>query len=158
MFSGKLLSIHVSPAAGQPMQTVAQALAVPGRGLQGDRYFDGQGKYSDRHGPDREVTLIEIESIQALSQETRIDLSPGDARRNLVTDGVPLNHLVGKDFQIGAVRLHGVRLCEPCDYLAKLTQPGVLPALVHRGGLRAQILSEGVLHSGDTITLSQETP
>jgi MOSC domain-containing protein YiiM len=151
MFSGKLLFLFITSAAGQPMQEIDRALAVPGRGLQGDRYFAELGTYSDRPGPDREVTLIEIEALEALKQEAGIDLSPAESRRNLVTRGVPLNHLVGREFQIGSVRLRGIRLCEPCDYLARMTQPGVLPGLIHRGGLRAQVLQEGMLNSGDPI-------
>jgi MOSC domain-containing protein YiiM len=78
-------------------------------------------------------------------------LDPVETRRNLLTSGVALNDLVGKEFQIGAVRLKGVRLAEPCNHLERLTQPGVLKGLVHRAGLRADILDEGVLRVGDAI-------
>ena len=152
MFQGQLITIFIAPAAGQPMIEIGQVLAVPGKGLDGDRYFTGRGNYSDRPGPDREVTLIEIEALQALEQEGGIHLAPASARRNLVTQGVPLNHLVGREFQVGEVTLRGVRLCEPCNYLAGLTQAQVLPALVHRGGLRAQVVAGGILRAGDVIT------
>jgi MOSC domain-containing protein YiiM len=151
MFQGQLIGIFITPTAGQPLQAVAQALAIPGKGLEGDRYFQGTGLYSDRPGPDREVTLIEIEALQALKEEEGIALAPAETRRNLLTQGVPLNHLVGKEFQVGKVILRGVRLCEPCGYLAKLTRPEVTPALVHRGGLRAQVVSGGVLRTGDVV-------
>jgi MOSC domain-containing protein YiiM len=151
MFQGQLIGIFITPAAGQLMVEINQARAVPGKGLEGDRYFQGTGLYSDHPGSDREVTLIEAEAIQALEQEEDILLAPVETRRNLLTQGVPLNHLVGKEFQVGEVTLRGVRLCEPCGYLAKLTRPEVTPALVHRGGLRAQVVSGGVLRVGDVI-------
>jgi len=78
-------------------------------------------------------------------------LQPGDARRNIVTRGVPLNHLVGKEFTLGGVTLRGVRLCEPCTHLEGLTEKGVLTGLIHRGGLRAQIIKDGTIRVGDAI-------
>jgi MOSC domain-containing protein YiiM len=97
------------------------------------------------------VTLIEQEAIEAFNQEQSLDYSARQSRRNLLTQGVPLNHLVGKEFRVGKVTLRGVRLCEPCDYLARLTRPEVLPGLVHRAGLRADILTPGLLQPGDEI-------
>jgi MOSC domain-containing protein YiiM len=151
MFQGNLIAIFITPSLGQPLQSVDQAPAIPGKGLEGDRYCLGTGFYSDQPGPDREVTLIEIEALQALEIEEGILIAPPEARRNLLTQGVPLNHLVGKDFRVGEVRLRGVRLCEPCGHLAKLTRPEVAPALVHRGGLRAQVVSKGTIRVGDVI-------
>ena len=100
----------------------------------------------------RQVTLIEIETIEALERDQNIAVAPGAARRNVVTRGVPLNHLVGREFQVGAVRLRGTRLCEPCAYLEGLTQQGVLAGLMHRGGLRAEIVTGGTIRLEDTIT------
>ena len=151
MFTGSVHSIHIAAVASEPTTSVDEARAVPGKGLEGDRYFNREGTYSDRHGPDRELTLIEIETIEALERDYKLKLSPGDARRNIVTRGVPLNHLVGKDFSVGEVTLRGLRLNEPCNHLASLTEEKVKQGLVHRGGLRAQILSEGVIRPGDTI-------
>ena len=151
MAEGTVDSIHIAPSAAQPTVAVAKARAVPGKGLEGDRYFNREGTYSNRHGPDREITLIEIETIEALERDYSLKLDPGDARRNIVTRGMALNHLVGRDFTIGEVTLRGIRLCEPCNHLASLTDDKVKPGLVHRGGLRAQILSEGVIRAGDTI-------
>jgi MOSC domain-containing protein YiiM len=113
------------------------------------------GKGHKRPGTGRDITLIEIESILALDVEAGIKLDPRDARRNIVTQGVPLNHLVDKEFFVGAVKLRGIRLCEPCEYLASLTEPGVLPGLVHRGGLRAEILTQGIIKIGDDIVIDQ---
>jgi len=151
MPKGKLVSIYITPKTGQPMVAVGQAQANAGLGLEGDRYTAKTGRYSDKPGTGRQVTLIELEAIEALNQEDNLGLAPGQTRRNLLTQGVPLNHLVGKEFRVGSITLRGVRLCEPCDYLAGLTRSEVLPGLVHRGGLRADILSDGLIQSGDDI-------
>lgn len=149
---GTVVSIHIAPTASAPTLSVAEVRAVPGKGLEGDRYFMTTGTYSDRPGPAREATLIEIEAIEALARDYGVTIAPGDARRNLVTRGIALNHLVGREFLVGDVRLRGIRLCEPCAHLQKLTgQEKVLPGLVHRGGLRAQVLSEGVIRAGDPV-------
>jgi MOSC domain-containing protein YiiM len=153
MFKGQLVSIHIALAQGVPMQTLAQVEAVFGRGLRGDRYFEGLGHWSSSPGAGRAVTLIEVETIEALSRENKICLVPGASRRNLVTRGVPLNHLVAEEFQVGEVRLRGIRLCESCHYLEGLTTAGVFAGLVHRGGLRAEIASGGMLREGDAIAL-----
>jgi MOSC domain-containing protein YiiM len=134
------------------MESTADVKAVVGQGLEGDRYFYGTGHWSEHPGVSREVTLIEIEAIEALEREKNIAIAPGAARRNVVTRGVPLNHLVGREFQVGAVRLRGTRLCEPCAYLEGLTQKGVLAGLIHRGGLRAEILTAGTIRVEDIIT------
>lgn len=151
MFKGEVVSIHIAPRAGLPMEARAQVQAIAGRGLEGDRYFDGSGYWSNNSGVDRDITLIEIEAIEALDREKKITITPGAARRNLVTRGVPLNHLVGREFQVGAVRLHGTRLCEPCQYLESLTTQGVLSGLIHRAGLRARIIAGGAIKVGDLI-------
>jgi MOSC domain-containing protein YiiM len=151
MWQGSVVSIHVASAAGQPMETVSEARAVHGRGLEGDRYFAGIGYYSDKPGEGgRELTLIETETLEALSS-LGVKLSAAESRRNIATAGVPLNHLVGREFQVGEVRLRGTRLCEPCRYLEGLTQEGAMAALIHRGGLRALILNDGIIRVGDTI-------
>lgn len=148
---GAVLSLHIAPAAAAPVETVDEVVAVPGRGLEGDRYFERAGTFSETPGAGRHVTLIESEAIAALREEAGIELRPADARRNVVTCGVPLNHLVGRELRIGAAVLRGMRLCEPCSHLALLTEPGVLPALVHRGGLRADIVRGGRIRTGDPV-------
>lgn len=151
MWQGTIHSLHtVKEASGSPI-ALAEVHLVPGKGIEGDRYFNGLGTYSNKPGPDREVTLIEREAIDALQREYHIELASGASRRNIVTAGVPLNHLVGREFKVGAVTLRGMRLCEPCLHLESLTQPSVMKALIHRGGLRAQILSEGSIRIGDSI-------
>src|SRR2546425_2919758 len=140
---GEVVSIHIAPKAEDPMRSMKSVRAIAGRGLEGDRYFKASGTYSDRPGPAREITLIESEAIAAMARDNELAISPGDARRNVVTRGVPLNHLVGQEFLVGGVRLGGIRLCEPCSHLEGLTRRGVLAGLIHRGGLRAQILIGG---------------
>src|SRR3989454_6434214 len=125
MFQGSVVSIHIAPAAEETMISVPEIQALPGRGLEGDRYLKHVGTFS-KPQPDRELTLIEIEAIEALKNEAGLELSPGAARRNVVTRGVPLNHLVGREFKVGQVRVLGLRLCEPCSHLARLSHEGVL--------------------------------
>lgn len=152
MFQGQLTGIFTTQKKGADLSPLVIAEAVPGRGLVGDRYFLKAGSYSEKDGPDREVTLIEEEALEGLLREYEIALTPAQARRNLLTRGVPLNHLVGKTFRVGAITLRGIRLCEPCGHLEKLTCKGAKQGLLHRGGLRAQILTGGALSVGDAIT------
>ena len=151
--AGTIVSIHTAATAGTPLGSVDAVRAVPGRGLEGDRHFERQDKSTRKRGEGRDITLIEIEAIEALKRDFGVDLSPGDSRRNVVTRGIPLNHLVGREFLVGNVRLHGVQLCEPCGHLAKMTNKEVMRGLVHRGGLNCDILSEGVIRVGDAIAI-----
>jgi MOSC domain-containing protein YiiM len=150
MWNGKVESIYIAAAAQGPMQAVAEAVAIPGEGLAGDRYALKLGTFY-KPEPDYELTLIEVEAIEAIQREYGVELDAGDARRNLVTRGVALNHLVDKEFTIGDVRIRGIRLCEPCDHLERLTGKPLIKALRHRGGLRAQILTSGMIHAGDEV-------
>ncbi len=152
MWQGTVVSLHITSAEAAPMRSLQEAHAVPGKGLEGDRYFLGTGYFSRHHGPSHEVTLIEVETIDALNEEYEdLHIEAGDARRNVVTRGVPLNHLVGHQFQVGAVTLRGIRLCHPCLHIANITHHNLLSGLVNRGGLRAQILTEGIIRQGDII-------
>jgi len=154
---GEVVSIHIAPKAEDSMRSVETVRAIAGKGLEGDRYFKASGTYSDRPGPAREITLIESEAIEAMARDNELVISPGEARRNVITRGVPLNHLVGREFVVGGVRLRGIRLCEPCSHLEGLTRRGVLAGLVHRGGLRAQILVGGEIRVGDPIAPADAT-
>lgn len=146
---GHVEFIFIRPQPSKPLLELESVMAVPGRGLQGDYYSIGkQGKKSD---PGREVTLIEVEAISEVEQEHHIKLEPRETRRNIITQNVPLNQLVGMRFRVGEVILEGIRLCEPCMHLAELTQKEVIPAFVHKGGLRAQILTEGTIRIGDPV-------
>ncbi len=150
---GRVASIQIAAKAGEKMVPVKEIKAVAGEGLEGDRYFKKNGKFSDKPGTGRQITLIELESIEALKRDFNIELDPAQTRRNIVTRDVPLNHLIGKQFRVGDnVVLRGIRLCEPCDYLEGLTVEGVRGGLVHRGGLRADIVEGGMLRVDDQIT------
>lgn len=151
-WNGRVESLHVAGEAAEPMTEVPAVTAVAGRGIEGDRYFLGSGFYSDKPGPDRELTLLELETITALRHEHRIELEPGEARRNVITRGVPLNHLVHREFAIGEVIARGIRLCEPCTHLVEVTGRRVLGPLVHRGGLRAQIVKGGRISVDDIVS------
>jgi len=152
MSQGRIESIHIARAAKSPMQEVREVLAVPGAGLEGDRYFLKQGTFF-KPEPDFELTLIEAEAVETAQREHGLKLAPGESRRNLVTRGVSLNSLVGQEFQIGSVRVRGIRLCEPCSHLQALTGQPVIKTLPHRAGLRAQILTEGPIRTGDAVSI-----
>ncbi len=153
MGEGRIESIHIATAAGAPMQSRREVSVTAGSGIDGDRYATQSGKFSDKPKSGRQITFIEAEAIEALAAELGIQVGPGETRRNVVTRGVPLNHLVGREFEAGSARFRGTELCEPCQYLTELTaKPGILPGLTHRGGLRAEILQGGLLSLGDTIT------
>lgn len=153
MFEGRVVAIFTAPAADAPMEARTEVSATAGVGLDGDRYAARSGTYSGFRVPDesRAVTLIEREAIAAARREAGIELDEVETRRNLVTVGVPLNHLVDEEFWVGPVRLRGVNLSEPCAKLERGTRPGVRAALVHRGGLRAEIVVGGPIEVGARV-------
>jgi MOSC domain-containing protein YiiM len=153
MPTGKVVGIYISPERGRPTMSVEQIYVMPGKGIRGDRYFRQTEKGEIHSKSGQEITLIEMEAIESLVSEG-IQVTPSETRRNIITVGVPLNDLVGWSFMVGDVQLKGVRLCEPCNYLANLTDPRILPALAHRGGLRAEIITEGSIHLNDSIKLT----
>lgn len=147
-------AIFIAARAGDPMQSVEVVETVAGKGIVGDRKFrDGAGGKKDE--PDREITLIEQEAVEAVNRDYVLRIEPIETRRNILTRGVALNHLVGREFTVGSVRLRGIRLCEPCGHLESMTSKGVMRALLHRGGLRAQILDGGSIRVGDVISSEQ---
>jgi len=152
VFRGELVGIYVAPVEGEPMEVRGEARLIENVGIDGDRYATSAGKFSrDRRGG-RQVTLIEREAVESAAREHDLELDVAETRRNLVTAGVPLNHLVGRDFRIGDVVLRGVRVAEPCAYLEDLVgRDGLRTALVHRGGLRADVVAGGVVRSGDVV-------
>ena len=143
--------LHAGARGGDPMLAVESVRVVVAGGLSGDRFFQGEGSVAVKRGADREVSLIEAEAIEAVAREGKVRLSPEQSRRNIVTRGVALNHLVGREFRVGPVVLRGIRLCEPCKHLESLTEPGMLMALLHRGGLRAQVVEGGEVRVGDPV-------
>lgn len=152
MWQGRVLHLHTAPEGGAPMQAHTRIKAVAGRGLDGDRYATGRGKYSDI--PDiREVTLIEVETLEALARDHATDLAPVEHRRNITVRDVPLNHLVGRTFWVGDVQLRGGRLNTPCRYLDLLLGRAVCDLLTHRSGLNCEIISCGTIGVDDVVRL-----
>ncbi|PLY09214.1 MAG: sulfurase [Arcobacter sp.] len=144
--SGKISNLLISKSIESSMQNVNQVVLEVGKGIFGDRYYNQEGTFSNKGTvePDRDVTLIEIENINALNEEHNLSITPEDFRRNIVVSNCDLNSLVDKEFQIGEVILKGIRLCEPCKYLAdKLAEQKTLTQMVHKAGLRAEIIKGG---------------
>ena len=139
--SGRVESIHVVAEKGGPPAARERVNVVAGRGIEGDRKFDSN----------HDLTLVEAEALEGLTEDTGIELGPGESRRQVMTRGVSLNELVGKRFRVGELECVGEELCEPCDHLQSLTKPGVLRGLVHRGGLCAEVLSGGEIAVGDSV-------
>jgi MOSC domain-containing protein YiiM len=151
-WTGVLRAIYTAPEAKAPMRSLDAVRAVPGRGLEGDRYFKGEGAFSRWPGSRREVTLIAAEALAAAEEAFDVAVSAGEHRRNLVVAGVPLGDLVKTEFVVGDVRMRGARVCAPCKYLVRVTgQEAIFDALVGRGGLRAEVLTEGVIRVGDRV-------
>jgi MOSC domain-containing protein YiiM len=156
--SGTVKRIFTAPEAEAETEEQTEVEAVAGQGLRGDRYFSEieTGTFVE-WGPDEQrhdgydLTLIEQEAVTAIEREAGIELAPGEHRRNIETSDVALNHLVGQRFRVGNAICRGDRLCEPCNHLQRITQDGVLQALTHRGGLRVDILEDGMIRAGDGI-------
>jgi MOSC domain-containing protein YiiM len=155
---GRVAGIFITALAGVMPVGVSRALAVAGRGLDGDRYASGTGTWSGRPGGGRQLTLIAQEDLDAVARISGIRIDAAASRRNVLTTGIDLRALVGRQFRVGEARCLGIRLCEPCSYLEEKTQPGVLRALVHRAGLRADIIEGGEIAVGDRLLEVSEVP
>jgi MOSC domain-containing protein YiiM len=147
---GAVVGIFTAATAAAPCEAHDQRSVRAGKGLAGDRYADGTGTFSHPQRRGQDLTLIEAESLDALAADG-LALTMADARRNVVTRGIDLNALIGHHFTIGDVTCYGARLAEPCAHLERLTTRGVLRGLVHRGGIRADVLADGDLRVGDEI-------
>jgi MOSC domain-containing protein YiiM len=148
---GELLHIHAAPQASASMQALSDARLLAGVGIEGDRYATRLGTYSKKHHIDRQVTLIEAETLEALARDHDIELLPYEHRRNLTTRDVPLNYLVGQYFRIGDCVLYGGRLNVPCLYLENLIGKKVFKLLLNRSGLNSRIVVGGVIRTRDRI-------
>jgi hypothetical protein len=147
--TGTIEGIFIAPEAGAPAEAVADVRALAGRGLDGDRHVVGKGTFPSGQ-PGSALTLIEVEVCESFAPL----LEAAEHRRNVVTRGIDLNALVGHEFLLGRVRCRGVRWCEPCTVVDRYASRPVLRALVHRGGLRADILEDGVFRVGDTVSVA----
>ncbi len=137
--SGVVEAIRIA-AEHERLPQPVDSIDVTDEGLPGDRYF-GRG----------DITLVETEALEAFREDTGIELSHAEIRRQVLTSGVRLNDLVGKRFRVGAVEAVGVEWCEPCNHIESLTHPGVLKGMVHRAGLRADIVEPGRIAVGDEV-------
>lgn len=152
--TGSVEGIFVTPDSGEQMEAVDAVEAVAGRGLRGDRYFHERGLYDRREDlPEAtDVTLIEMEALEAAQRDEGMKLEPRKTRRNIATRNVPLNHLVDREFTVGDATMVGVRLCEPCGYMESLADAeGAADALTHRGGLNANVVDSGTIDVDDAV-------
>src|SRR5262245_64579120 len=155
-WQGKVVSLYIAPQAAKPMVGVSEVRAFADRGLEGDRFFRESWNAAKR--PDKAVSLIEEETIQAAAAELGTEVFGDKSRRNIVTRGVPLVELLDREFTIGSVVMRGIRLFEPCNHLEKISKiAGIFRALEHRSGLKAAILSDGVIRIGDGVALREAT-
>lgn len=148
--AGSVVGIFIAPAEGAAVAALDAVRAVPGRGLEGDRYFK-RAADPQRADPSEEVTLIASEGLEEARSEHGLYLAPGEHRRNVVTAGVVLDDLIGKTFRIGEGIFEGLETNPPCRYLARVTGKAVVKPLIDRGGIRACVVQEGVIRVGDVI-------
>jgi MOSC domain-containing protein YiiM len=151
-WNGRVVSLYIALESAGPMISVPQVRAFADRGLEGDRFFRESWAAAKR--PDKAVSLIEQEVLEMAAAEHQIRIAGDKTRRNIITRGVPLIDLLGRDFVIGNVVMRGIRLFEPCAHLEKVANiSGIFRALENRSGLKAAILSDGVIHAGDAVKL-----
>ena len=151
-WKGSVVDLYIAPQAAGPMIQMALVPAWADRGLEGDRFFRESWAAAKR--PDKAVSLIEEEVLDMAASEHQVRIAGDKTRRNIITRGVPLIDLLNRDFMIGNVMMRGIRLFEPCGHLEKVSHiPGIFRALEHRSGLKAAILSDGVIHTGDAVKL-----
>jgi MOSC domain-containing protein YiiM len=148
---GRVEQIHIAAEEEGAVHGVESVVVHTGRGLEGDRYLAPADGWAPRGTA---ITLIEAEAIEAVIAEHGIDMTDGRSRRQVTTRGIALNDLVGREFLVGGVRCRGYELCEPCLHLEGMTEPGVIKAFVHRGGLRADVLDGGTIAVGDAVAAS----
>ncbi|MEH6468725.1 MAG: MOSC domain-containing protein [Porticoccus sp.] len=148
--------IYISPEAGKFQKSCQKIELVAGNGILGDR------NYAISKWPGQNLTLIEVEEVENFIREQNIENDLSITRRNILTRGVRLNELVGKEFKIGGVVLRGVELCEPCCSLGAALESSTLPSkliierFLHRGGLRVDVLTSGVIEIGQEIISKSE--
>lgn len=152
-WTGRVRFLHVTPRAFLPMRAMPSLTLVAGKGIEGDRYMIGreEGFYSHKPEDGRQVTLFELETLEALQRDHRIELGPHEHRRNVTVEGVPLNHLVGRRFWLGETLLEATRLSIPCRHIEEITGKAIFDPLINRSGLNCRILQGGVVKLGDTL-------
>ena len=150
MNTGRVAGLYIGPRTAEPMSSVTSIKAVAGNGIEGDRYFEKVP--SPKHDPTEEITLIELEAIEAARAEYDVEFEPGDTRRNIVTEGIRLDGLLGTTFTVGEVQIEALEKNPPCARLVRITEKKLLKPLIHRGGVRGRIVSTGTIKLGDAIT------
>jgi MOSC domain-containing protein YiiM len=144
-------SIWIATTAGAELQSLSRAKVAQARGIVGDRYHTGDGSFSRWPGAGRAITFIAHESIVAVREEHGIDIDGGRSRRNVITEGIDLEELIGRQFRIGTATFKGSRSCQPCRYLERFLEPGAFQAMKSHGGIRAEVEKSGSINVGDTI-------
>ncbi len=150
-WQGKITSLHLTQRASQPMQSVEQLKLIAGVGIEGDRYSSEQGYYSDRPEPGRQITLFEIETLEALKRDHDVVLDANEHRRNITVTNTPLNHLVGLRFKVGDCLLEATRLSTPCKHIEDVTGKTISRWLINRSGLNCIIVEGGDIRVGDEV-------
>jgi MOSC domain-containing protein YiiM len=142
---GRVEAIYLAEERG-PVFPVERADVHSGKGIPADRKYFANGAR-----PGQALTLVAMEALEAMAEETGIDLTDGRSRRQVHTRGVDVNALVGRRFRVGDIDCVGIELCEPCAHLESVTEPGVVKGMVHRGGLNADVLNDGQIAVGDAV-------
>ena len=152
-WQGVVRSLHKTPRAFLPMRSFPELQLIAGRGIEGDRYLIGQeaGFYSHKPEEGRQVTLFEMETLEALRRDHGIELLPEEHRRNVTVEGVPLNHLVGRRFRLGETIVEATRLSTPCRHIEEILGKAVFDPLINRSGLNCKIIAGGALRVGDLV-------
>ena len=147
--AGEVKAIAIAGVRGELPAPVERVRVTAGHGIEGDYHAGVDGNVA--------LTLIDEAALDGLLADTGLDVSHADTRRNVLTRGVDLNALVGKRFRVGKIECEGVELCEPCNRLVHLVgERGVLRGLVHRGGLRADVLTDGEIAVGDAVAAQDD--
>jgi MOSC domain-containing protein YiiM len=151
MTSGAVTEIWLAGAAAAPMRRVPTGLLVAGVGLDGDRYALGGGTWAQYPDLEKQLTLIDRDDVAAVSAEVGVELTPGDTRRNLVTEAVDLPALVGRWFAVGDALLFGMKRCPPCAHLERLTGAKLVKAMLYRGGINAAVFGDAEIAEGAVV-------
>jgi MOSC domain-containing protein YiiM len=152
-WTGVVRYLHIAPRAFLPMRAMSELRLIASKGIDGDRYMIGreEGFYSHKPEEGRQVTLFEFETLVALRRDANIDLGPEEHRRNVTTEGVPLTHLVGRQFWLGETLLEATRLSIPCRHIEEITGKAIFDPLINRSGLNCRILKGGTVRVGDAV-------
>jgi MOSC domain-containing protein YiiM len=158
MSSARVVGILIAPEEGGPVERRDSVRAVAGSGLEGDHYFVSLDAPRSGSDPSEEITLIAIEGIEAAARESGLDLTPEDARRNIVTSGIELGPLIGHTFTVGDVEVEALEDNPPCRHLQDMAGKKLVKPLMGRAGIRGRIVRSGEIRVGDEIALSGANP